>query len=462
MSTQSIQNTTDGAGISANSFLHDTLQLSTSPTSGEKERVVLAYSGGLDTSVCIKWLQEEYNLDVIAVVGDLGQEHDGLEKIKAKALATGAIGCQVIDMREAFANEYLSCAMAANALYENKYPLVSALSRPLIAKHLVSIAHKYGAKYIAHGCTGKGNDQVRFESSVLMLDPAIQILSPVRDWDLGCRADEIVWADEHGVPVEATADAPYSIDDNLWGRAIECGVLEDPWCEPPADIWTMTTEPADAPDCATYVDIDFECGIPCALNGKTMSFLEIIYAMNEIAGSNGFGRIDMVENRLVGVKSRECYEAPGALALITAHKALEDLCLEREVLHHKLPIEQSWAECVYNGLWFSPLKEAFDAFLEHTQQCVTGTVKLKFYKGSCTVVGRKSTFSLYDYGLATYDADDEFDQQAAKGFIDLHSLPCKVWAENRLANDARMPSFAEVDASNAACHANASTNANAN
>ncbi|MEC4273747.1 argininosuccinate synthase [Adlercreutzia sp. R25] len=430
--------------------LHAAPQLSAAPAPGEKERVVLAYSGGLDTSVCIKWLQEEYNLDVIAVVGDLGQEHDGLANVKAKALATGAIGCQVVDMRETFAEQYLTCALAANALYENKYPLVSALSRPLIAKHLVAVAHAYGAKYIAHGCTGKGNDQVRFESSVLMLDPSLQILSPVRDWDLGCRSDEIAWAAAHDVPVKATAEAPYSIDDNLWGRAIECGVLEDPWCEPPADIYTMTVDPAEAPDAPSYVTIDFEGGVPCALNGEKLSFLEIVYALNDIAGGNGFGRIDMVENRLVGVKSRECYEAPAALTLIQAHKALEDLCLERSVLHYKLTIEQAWADQVYNGLWFSPLKEAFDAFLSNTQQCVTGTVKLKLYKGSCTVVGRKSAFSLYDFGLATYDADDAFDHQAAKGFIDIHSLSCKVWAENRLANDARMPSFADVDATNAA------------
>ncbi len=430
--------------------LHAAPKLSSAPAPGEKERVVLAYSGGLDTSVCIKWLQEEYNLDVIAVVGDLGQEHDGLANVKAKALATGAIGCQVVDMRETFADQYLTCALAANALYENKYPLVSALSRPLIAKHLVAVAHAYGAKYIAHGCTGKGNDQVRFESSVLMLDPSLQILSPVREWDLGCRSDEIAWAAAHDVPVKATAEAPYSIDDNLWGRAIECGVLEDPWCEPPADIYTMTVDPTEAPDAPTYVTIDFEGGVPCALNGETMPFLEMIYALNDIAGGNGFGRIDMVENRLVGVKSRECYEAPAALTLIQAHKALEDLCLERSVLHYKLTIEQAWADQVYNGLWFSPLKEAFDAFLSNTQQCVTGTVKLELYKGSCTVVGRKSAFSLYDFGLATYDADDAFDHAAAKGFIDIHSLSCKVWAENRLANDARMPSFADVDATNAA------------
>lgn len=411
-----------------------------------KEKVVLAYSGGLDTSVCIKWLQERYDLDVIAVVGDVGQDHDGLEAIKDKALKTGAIECLVVDMRETFADEYLSCAMAANALYENKYPLVSALSRPLIAKHLVDAAHKFGANYIAHGCTGKGNDQVRFESSILMLDPKLKIIAPVRDWDMNSRPEEMEWAAAHGIEVPTTMASPYSIDDNLWGRAIECGVLEDPWIEPPADIYTMTIDPLDAPDDPLYVEVGFTAGIPSSLDGKPMSYLDIIYAMNEIAGGVGYGRLDMVENRLVGVKSRECYEVPGALALITAHKALEDLVLERSVLHYKLGIEQTWANCVYDGQWFSPLKEALDAFLAHTQQCVTGTVRLKFYKGNCTVVGRQSDYSLYDFGLATYDADDAFDHEAAKGFIDIHALPSKVWAANRLAMGASMEPFKPVPA----------------
>ncbi len=409
-----------------------------------KEKAILAYSGGLDTSVCIKWLTEKYNLDVIAVVGDVGQEHDGLEAIKAKALATGAVECLVVDMRQTFADEYLTAALAANAMYENKYPLVSALSRPLICKHLVDAAHSFGAKYIAHGCTGKGNDQVRFESSILMLDPSLEIIAPVRDWDLKSREEEMLWAAEHGIDVPTTNASPYSIDDNLWGRAIECGVLEDPWAEPPTDIYTMVSDPLTAPDTPQYVTIAFKAGIPCALDGKPMSYLDIIYAMNEIAGTHGFGRIDMVENRLVGVKSRECYECPGALAIIEAHKALEDLCLERGVLHHKLALEQTWAECVYNGQWFSPLKEALDAFMSHTQQCLTGEVKLKFYKGSCTVVGRKSDYSLYAFELATYSAEDEFDQKAAKGFIDLHALSCKVWAENRLSMGAEMHQFKKV------------------
>ncbi|WP_303203052.1 argininosuccinate synthase [Raoultibacter timonensis] len=396
-----------------------------------KDKVVLAYSGGLDTSVCLKWLQDEKNLDVIAVVGDVGQEHDGLEEVKEKALSLGVLDCLIVDMRETFVDEYLSKALYANAMYENKYPLLSALSRPAISKHLVDAAHKYGAKYIAHGCTGKGNDQVRFEASIMMLDPSIEIIAPVREWDLKTRPEEIDWALAHGVPVPATKDNPYSIDDNLWGRAIECGVLEDPWAEPPSDIYTMTVDPQDAPDEPEYVEIKFSKGIPYALNDKQMSFMGVILELNKIAGANGFGRIDMIENRLVGVKSRECYEVPGALALIEAHKALEDLCLEREVLHYKLGIEQSWATAVYNGLWFSPLKEALDAFLASTQQCLSGTVKVKFYKGSCTVVGRKSAYSLYDYALATYDADDAFDHGAAKGFIDLHTLSAKTWASNR-------------------------------
>ncbi|MGN0302525.1 MAG: argininosuccinate synthase [Anaerotardibacter sp.] len=396
-----------------------------------KDKCVLAYSGGLDTSVCIKWLQEEKGLDVIAVVGEVGQEHDGLEAVKAKALRTGALECYVLDMREVFVNEYLDKALAANAMFEQKYPLVSALSRPLISKHLVEIAHKTGAKYIAHGCTGKGNDQVRFETSIKALDPDIEIIAPVREWDLKTRNEEMDWAAAHGVEVPTSKENPYSIDDNLWGRAIECGVLENPWNMPPADIYTMTTHPEEAPDQATFVEVSFNAGIPCALDGEEMSYWQIIEKMNVIAGSNGYGRIDMIENRMIGVKSRECYEAPGALALITAHRALEEMCLEREVMRYKYHVELDWATLVYNGQWFSPLKAAFDAFLKQTQKCVTGTIRLKFYKGTCTVVGRKSDFSLYDYGLATYDSADTFNHASAKGFIDLYSLSTTTWSANR-------------------------------
>ncbi len=396
-----------------------------------KEKCVLAYSGGLDTSVCIKWLQDEKDLDVIAVVGEVGQEHEGLEEVRQRALATGAIDCIVADMREDFAADYLSKALYANAHFENKYPLVSALSRPLISKYLVDTAHKYGAKYVAHGCTGKGNDQVRFETSIQALDPTLEIIAPVREWDMHTRQEEMDWAEAHGVTVPTTKSKPYSIDDNLWGRAIECGVLEDPMNRPPLDIYTMTTDPEKAPDEATEIEIEFKAGLPVAIDGEEMSYLDIIAKMNEIAGANGFGRIDMIENRMIGVKSRECYEAPGALALIEAHRGLEDMCLEREVLRYKLHIEHDWATLVYNGQWFSPLKHAMDAFLQTTQQCVTGLVRLKFYKGTCTVTGRKSDFSLYDYGLATYDAADTFNHQSAKGFIDLYGLSTRVWAKNR-------------------------------
>lgn len=396
-----------------------------------KEKCVLAYSGGLDTSVCIKWLQDEKNLDVIAVVGEVGQEHEGLEQVKERALATGAIDCIIADMREDFAADYLSKALYANAHFENKYPLVSALSRPLISKYLVDTAHKYGAKYVAHGCTGKGNDQVRFETSIQALDPTLEIIAPVREWDMHTRQEEMDWAEAHGVTVPTTKSKPYSIDDNLWGRAIECGVLEDPMNRPPLDIYTMTTDPEKAPDEVTEIEIEFKAGLPVAIDGEEMSYLDIIAKMNEIAGANGFGRIDMIENRMIGVKSRECYEAPGALALIEAHRGLEDMCLEREVLRYKLHIEHDWATLVYNGQWFSPLKHAMDAFLQTAQQCVTGLVRLKFYKGTCTVTGRKSDFSLYDYGLATYDAADTFNHQSAKGFIDLYGLSTRVWAKNR-------------------------------
>lgn len=396
-----------------------------------KEKCVLAYSGGLDTSVCIKWLQDEKNLDVIAVVGEVGQEHEGLEQVKERALATGAIDCIIADMREDFAADYLSKALYANAHFENKYPLVSALSRPLISKYLVDTAHKYGAKYVAHGCTGKGNDQVRFETSIQALDPSLEIIAPVREWDMHTRDEEMDWAEAHGVPVPTTKSKPYSIDDNLWGRAIECGVLEDPMNRPPLDIYTMTTDPEKAPDEALEIEVEFKAGLPVAIDGEQMGYLDIIAKMNEIAGAHGFGRIDMIENRMIGVKSRECYEAPGALALIVAHRGLEDMCLEREVLRYKLHMEHDWATLVYNGQWFSPLKHAMDSFLKTTQQCVTGLVRLKFYKGNCAITGRKSDFSLYDYGLATYDAADTFNHAAAKGFIDLYGLSTKVWSKNR-------------------------------
>ena len=397
-----------------------------------RDKVVLAYSGGLDTSVAIKWLQENHRLDVIALAVDVGQERQDLEFVRQKALGIGAVESIVKDVREEYVEEFLARALCSNALYENKYPLLSAMSRPIIVKHLVEEAHKHRAKYIAHGCTGKGNDQVRFEVGIAALDPDLEVLAPVREWELKTREQEMTYAAEHGIPVPTTKDNPYSIDDNLWGRAIECGVLEDPWVEPPADIYTLTND-ARADECGDpeYTELSFEQGLPVALDGELASFHDIIVSMNDLAGKHGFGRIDMIENRLIGVKSREIYEVPGALTLIQAHKALEDLCLERDVLHYKLGVEQKWAELVYNGQWFSPLKEALDGFVDKTQKLVTGDVRLRFFRGSCVVVGRRSPYSLYDYNLATYDAADTFDHTAAKGFIDLWGLPTKVWARQR-------------------------------
>lgn len=396
-----------------------------------KEKVVLAYSGGLDTSVVLKWLQVEKNLDVIAVCGNVGQDEKDMAAVEQKALAMGAIAAFAVDMREEYADGYLSKAIAANGLYENTYPLLSALSRPLIAKYLVDAAHRFGAAYIAHGCTGKGNDQVRFETSVKAIDPAIEILAPVREWDLLTREAEMDWANAHGVPVPTTKESPYSIDDNLWGRAIECGVLEDPWNEPPADIWTITCDPESAPEKPQTMEIGFEQGVPVSLDGKRKKLLDIVLEVGKAAGEHGCGRLDMVENRMVGVKSRECYEVPAASVLIAAHKSLETLCLDRDTMHAKLDMEHAWSKQVYFGLWFSPFKQAMDAFISQTQEYVTGTVKVKLYKGTCTVIGRKSPYSLYDFGLASYGSADSFDRSNAQGFIGIHSLPVQVWAANQ-------------------------------
>lgn len=394
----------------------------------EKEKVVLAYSGGLDTSVIVKWLQEEKNLDVIAICGNVGQDEKDLSWIKQKALDMGAIASEAVDMRAEYAEKILSKAIWANGKYEGVYPLLSALSRPLISKHLVDIAHQYGAKYVAHGCTGKGNDQVRFETCIRALDPELEIIAPVRVWDLTTRDSEMEWAKQHGVPVPTTHKKPYSIDDNLWGRAIECGVLEDTWNKPPADIWTMTKNLDECPADPEEVVISFEQGIPTAINGEKMPLLDLIIKCNEIAGRNGFGRIDMIEDRVVGIKSRECYECPAALLLIQAHQSLEQLCLDAETLKQKAKLDVEWASTVYRGLWFSQNRNAIDAFNAYTQKYVTGDVRIILCRGGLFVDGLRSDYSLYDYNLATYDEGDTFDHTAARGFIDLHGLQSKTWS----------------------------------
>ncbi|PDY18330.1 MULTISPECIES: argininosuccinate synthase [Bacillus cereus group] len=392
----------------------------------EKKKVVLAYSGGLDTSVAIKWLQEK-NYDIIALCLDLGEGKD-LAFVKEKALSVGAIKSYMIDVQEEFANEYALMAMQAHTLYEGKYPLVSALSRPLIAKKLVEIAEQEGAIAVAHGCTGKGNDQVRFEVSIQALNPYLEVIAPVREWKWS-REEEIAYAKENDVPIPINLDSPFSIDQNLWGRSNECGILEDPWAAPPEDAYEMTLALEDTPNKPEFVEIGFEAGVPTTLNGTAYSLAELIKTLNALAGKHGVGRIDHVENRLVGIKSREVYECPAAMTLITAHKELEDLTHVKEVAHFKPVIEQKITELIYNGLWFSPLKQALHAFLQETQKNVTGTVRVKLFKGHAIVEGRKSEYSLYDEKLATYTAQDEFNHDAAVGFISLFGLPTKVYSQ---------------------------------
>ncbi|AXO95254.1 argininosuccinate synthase [Bacillus anthracis] len=392
----------------------------------EKKKVVLAYSGGLDTSVAIKWLQEK-NYDIIALCLDLGEGKD-LAFVKEKALSVGAIKSYMIDVQEEFANEYALMAMQAHTLYEGKYPLVSALSRPLIAKKLVEIAEQEGATAVAHGCTGKGNDQVRFEVSIQALNPYLEVIAPVREWKWS-REEEIAYAKENDVPIPINLDSPFSIDQNLWGRSNECGILEDPWAAPPEDAYEMTLALEDTPNKPEFVEIGFEAGVPTTLNGAAYPLSELIKTLNALAGKHGVGRIDHVENRLVGIKSREVYECPAAMTLITAHKELEDLTLVKEVAHFKPMIEQKITELIYNGLWFSPLKQALNAFLQETQKNVTGTVRVKLFKGHAIVEGRKSEYSLYDEKLATYTAQDEFNHDAAVGFISLFGLPTKVYSQ---------------------------------
>jgi argininosuccinate synthase len=396
------------------------------------ERVVLAYSGGLDTSVGIGWLKDATGKEVVALAIDVGQDGEDMDVIRQRALDCGAVESVVVDAKDEFANDYLVPAIKANALYQKRYPLVSALSRPLIAKYLASTAKELGANSVAHGCTGKGNDQVRFEAAVAALAPDLTSLAPVRDFAL-TRDKAILYAQEHNLPIEQSKKSPYSIDQNVWGRAIETGFLEDPWNAPIEDLYTYSKDPAEARE-ATEVTITFDQGVPVAINGQPVTPLQAVVQLNKLAGDQGVGRIDIVEDRLVGIKSREVYESPAGLTLIAAHEELENVTIERDVARYKRRVEAEWAELVYDGLWFSGLKRALDSFIDETQRFVSGEVRLSLHAGKATVTGRRSEVGLYDYNLATYDTGDTFDQSLAKGFIELWSLPSKISARRDLAN----------------------------
>ncbi|MEB3337057.1 MAG: argininosuccinate synthase [Leptolyngbyaceae bacterium] len=395
---------------------------------GRANKVVLAYSGGVDTSVCIPYLKQEWGVqEVITLAADLGQG-DELEPIREKALKSGAEVSLVVDATESFVTNYAFPALQANALYENRYPLSTALARPLIAKLLVDAAAEYGADAVAHGCTGKGNDQVRFDVSIAALNPDLKVLAPAREWGMS-REQTIAYGEQFGIPSPVKKSSPYSIDRNLLGRSIEAGPLEDPWNEPLEEIYVMTKAIADTPNEPAYVEIGFEKGIPITLNGVALAPVQLITQLNELVGTHGVGRIDMVENRLVGIKSREIYEVPALSVLIQAHRDLESLTLTADVSHYKRGIEETYSQMIYNGLWYSPLKAALDAFVQQTQQRVSGTVRIKLFKGNATIVGRQSSNTLYSPDLATYGADDLFDHKAAEGFIYVWGLPTRVWSQ---------------------------------
>ncbi|MGI5220041.1 argininosuccinate synthase [Nocardia sp. CA-290969] len=395
------------------------------------DRVVLAYSGGLDTSVAISWIGKETGAEVVAVAIDLGQGGEDMNVVRQRALDCGAVEAVVIDARDEFADEYCLPTIQANALYQDEYPLVSAISRPLIVKHLVEAAKFHGASTVAHGCTGKGNDQVRFEVGIGALAPDLNVIAPVRDY-AWTREKAIAFAEENKLPINVTKKSPFSIDQNVWGRAVETGFLEDLWNAPTKDVYDYTTDPTvnfEAPD---ELIVTFDRGVPVAIDGRQVSVLEAIVELNKRAGRQGVGRLDMVEDRLVGIKSREIYEAPGAIALITAHRALESVTLERELGRYKRQVEQRWGELAYDGLWFSPLKRALDAFVAETQQHVSGDIRMVLHGGNVVVNGRRSDQSLYDFNLATYDEGDTFDQSLAKGFVQIHGLSSKVAAKRDL------------------------------
>lgn len=394
-----------------------------------KEKCVLAYSGGLDTSALIPYLVENYRYDVIAALVDVGRMQN-LEGLRLRALKAGAVESVVIDAKEEFLRDFAFPALKANALYEERYPLHSALSRPLIAKKMVEVAHQYGATVVAHGCTAKGNDQVRIDVSVRCLDPSITVLGPAREWNMS-RPQLLDYIAARGIELPLTKKNPYSIDENLWGRAIECGELEDPWLAAPDDAYIFTVDPRDAPDEGVEVTVGFESGIPVSLDGKAVPSIELVETVDKIGGAHGFGRVDMVENRLVGIKSRETYEVAGSLSLIMAHREIEDLTLTRELQHFKRMIDQRLTELIYDGLWFSPLAEALRAFINESQKHVTGEARLRYFKGSCRPVGRRSPNSLYVPKLATYGSGDTFSHESAQGFIRLWGLPVEVWARSR-------------------------------
>jgi argininosuccinate synthase len=404
-------------------------------TPGKRDKVILAYSGGLDTSVMVPWIGEKYNLDVVAFTVDLGQGED-IERIRQKALRTGAVDAVAIDARNLFVDLFVWPALMAGAIYEGKYPLATALGRPLIAKLMVDAAREHGARAVAHGCTGKGNDQVRFDVTFQTLAPDLKIIAPVREWKMS-RPESLAYAAAHNIPVEATKESPYSVDLNLWGRSCEAGVLEDPWDEPPPDAFAWTVDPAKAPNEPAFVTIDFEQGRPVALDGVPTDGVPLIDKLNKLGGAHGVGRIDHVENRLVGIKSRELYEAPAGVILHDAHRELETLCLSKQSQRFKTLVAQEYADIIYNGLWFSAFHQDLAAFVASNQRFVSGQVRVKLLKGKATVVGRKSEHSLYSKKLATYESGDQFDHDAAKGFIRLWGLGQQTQAQRQLLKGGR-------------------------
>jgi argininosuccinate synthase len=391
-----------------------------------KNKIVVAYSGGLDTSVMVKWLIQHMDAEVITATGDLGQKKE-LNGVQAKAYATGASKVYIRDLKNEFMTDFVFPALKAGALYEKSYPMATSLARPLLAKMLVEIARKEGATHVAHGCTGKGNDQVRFEVSVGALAPELKVVAPLREWEFKSREEEITFARKHNIPVAATIASPYSIDENLWGTSVECGVLEDPMVEPPSDAYQRTVAPELAPDAPEYVDIEFEEGIPVGIGGTRLDPVSLVFTLNDIGGAHGVGRIDLIENRLVGIKSREIYEAPAATILHFAHNELERLTLDKSVYHLKTQLAEEYANLVYNGLWYAPLRASLDAFVNDTQKTVTGKVRVKLFKGNMSVAGRTSVYSLYNTQLATYTEEDQFDHKASAGFITIFGLPVRTY-----------------------------------